>query len=259
MCPEPERDQIFISSGGAAPEGHGIRLLALLAVRDEMRFLPGFLANVAPQVDGIIALDDGSSDGSAAALESHPDVMELLRVPVDRPRWDEVANHRALISAALRHDADWVICLDADHRLERAFRPRCESVIERGGTLGIDAYALPLRELWDSPHRYRVDGVWGRKLRARLFRVREDHEFDARPYHSVKTPLQVWHNGKLPIADLEVYHLRMIRREDRMARRRRYEVADPEARFQPGIGYAYLTDERGLQLKEIPRDRDYVD
>ncbi len=32
-----------------------VRLVALLACRDEMRFLPGYLANVAPQVDGILA------------------------------------------------------------------------------------------------------------------------------------------------------------------------------------------------------------
>ena len=74
------------------PPGSGARrtkLLALLAVRDGMRYLPGFLRNVAPQVDGIVALDDGSSDGSADLLKSHEAVVELLRNPTDRPgdRW----------------------------------------------------------------------------------------------------------------------------------------------------------------------------
>jgi hypothetical protein len=256
----PERNPAFIPSGDpTVPSSDRVRLLALVAVRNEMRYLPGFLSNVAPSVDGIIALDDGSTDGSAECLESHPAVIELLRVPFDRPRWDEVANHRALISAALRHGGEWAICLDADHRLERGFRARCETVIARGRADGIEAFALPLRELWDSPRQYRVDGIWGRKVRARLFRLREDHEFDTRPYHSHKAPLQAWRDGELPVADLEVYHLRMIRHEDRVARRRRYEAADPDARFQPGLGYAYLTDERGLRVKEVPQDRDYLD
>ena len=42
------------------------RVLALIPFRDEMRFLPGFFQNVAPHVDGVIALDDQSSDESAA-------------------------------------------------------------------------------------------------------------------------------------------------------------------------------------------------
>ncbi len=56
-----------------------VRLLAVTMVRDEIRFLPGLLRNIAPQVDGIIALDDGSSDGSGRLLEECPQVLELLR------------------------------------------------------------------------------------------------------------------------------------------------------------------------------------
>ncbi len=57
------------------------RLIALLAVRNGMRHLPGFLRNVAPQVDGIIALDDGSADASAELLAAHKAVIEVLRRP----------------------------------------------------------------------------------------------------------------------------------------------------------------------------------
>jgi hypothetical protein len=42
------------------------RRRGLIPVRDELRFLPGFFENVAPQGDGIVALDDQSSDESAA-------------------------------------------------------------------------------------------------------------------------------------------------------------------------------------------------
>jgi glycosyltransferase involved in cell wall biosynthesis len=235
-----------------------LRLLALIAVRNEMRYLPGFLANVSPHVDGIIALDDGSTDESARCLASHPKVIELLSVPADRPEWDEVGNHRALIAASLRHGADWVLSVDADDRLEREFRSRCERVIRKGEPLGDSAYAGPLRELWGSRHTYRVDGIWGRKKRARLFQARPDHEFDTQPLHAVKAPLQARRNGEFPFADLVIYHLKMIRSEDRWARRRRYELADPEARYQmPGVGYAYLTDEQGLRLARVPPDRAY--
>lgn len=238
--------------------GRRTRLVALLAVRDGMRYLPGFLRNVVPQVDGIVALDDGSSDGSAELLAAHDAVLELIRNPVDRPAWDEMGNHRALVAAALRQGAQWAICVDADERLESAFRTRAERVIARGRWLGCDAYAVHLRELWDDPGQFRVDGIWGRKLVARLFRLRADHQFDDRQLHGVKAPLQSRRFGRFPRADLTLYHLAMLEAADREARRRRYEVADPDRRWQR-IGYDYLTDPRGLTLAPIPEGRGYVD
>ena len=234
------------------------RLVALLAVRDGVRYLPGFLRNVAPQVDGIIALDDGSSDGSAECLTRDAAVIELLQNPTDRPAWDEAGNHRALIAAAQRHTADWVVCVDADERLEQQFRTRAERVIARGRLLGYSAYAVRLRELWDDPGQYRVDGIWGRKMVARLFRLREDHEFDPRPLHGHKAPLQALRRGRFPRADLTIYHLAMLRPEDREARRRRYEAADPDRRWQR-IGYEYLTDPRGLTLRSLRPGRGFFD
>jgi hypothetical protein len=224
-------------------------------VRDEMRYLPGYLANVSPHVDGIVALDDGSQDGSGNYLRSHDSVLEVLEVPRDRVAWDERANHRALVATALRHGAQWLLALDADERVEAEFRPRAERVIRRGRLLALGGYAVRLRELWDSPEAFRVDGIWGRKAPARLFRARADHIFDSRPLHGFKAPLQDRIRGDYLLADLEVYHLRMIRREDRLARRRRYELLDPDARWQ-AEGYAYLTDESGLRLRRVnPRRR----
>jgi len=240
------------------PPRRPIRLLALLAARDEMRHLPGFVANVAPHVNGIVALDDGSTDGSADFLASRPEVLELLRVPPGRPGWDEVGNHRALVAAGVAHGADWLISLDADERVERDFGVRARRVIRRGRLLGLTAYHVRLRELWDSRAAYRDDGIWGRKLPARLYAASSDHVFDERPLHAFKAPLQARRVGaSFPIADLEVYHLRMIRPEDRRARRERYELADPDARWQPGIGHAYLTDETGLTLRPVPRSRGF--
>ena len=243
-------------SGGRASTGTpSVRLIALLAARNEMWYLPGYLANIAPHVDGIVALDDGSTDGTAECLAAHPKVLEVLRVPPDRPVWDEVGNHRALVHAGLRHGAEWFIVLDADERVEHDFRARAERVIRRGTRRGMSAFALRLRDVWDSPERFRADGVWGGKCVARLFRALPDHEFDDRVVHATKAPLQSRRGASYPIADVVIYHLRMLCPEDRLVRRQRYETIDPEARYQPSHGYAYLTDETGLRLRRIPRRR----
>lgn len=234
-----------------------MRLVATIAIRDDARFVPGWLRNVPPQVDAVVALDDGSSDGSGEALAADPAVVELLRASPGRAGWDEVANHHALVAAALRHDAEWIISLDADERLEEGFRERAERAIRRGGRLGIEAFGVRFVELWGTPDRMRVDGVWGRKSAARLFRARQDHVFDTRPLHAHKAPLNARWRGRFPLADLRVYHLRMIEASDRVARRARYETLDPDARWQPGLGYAYLTETTGIRLVPVPPRRGF--
>jgi len=220
-----------------------------------MPLLPGFVANVAPHVEAIVALDDGSRDGSGDFLAERREVVELLSVPADRPEWDEMGNHRALVEAARGHGAEWALCIDADERLERDFRARAERIIRRGRLVGCSAFAVRFRELWDGPDRFRADGIWGRKNTPRLFRLRPDHEFDTALLHGIKAPLQARPHR---LADLFIYHLGMLTPVDREARRARYELADPDARWQ-SIGYAYLTDERRLRLARVPHRRRWLE
>jgi hypothetical protein len=253
----PTLVRIPVPSYGLRDPGRRVRLIAVAPIRDEMPVLPAFLRNVGSQVDGIVVYDDGSSDGSGNWLAAQPDVLEVLRAPPDRVRWDERRLTPALVEAALRHGADWILWTEADLRLERDFRARAERVIRRGRRLGYSAYSLTLRELWDSPDRYRADGVWGEKQRALLFRARADHAFDDRELHSTHAPLQAKILNVFPRANLLAYHLGMIGKPDREERRRKYESLDPEARWQPRSGYAYLTDEQGLELRKVPRSRRY--
>jgi hypothetical protein len=229
-------------------------MLALLAVRDGMEFLPGWFANVAPQVDGIVAFDDGSTDGSADFLAGRSEILELLGNPPERPRWDEMGNHRRLVDVALRQGAEWALCVDADERLEREFRPRAERVIRRGRLLRCSAFRVHLRELWGSADRYRSDGIWGRKSIPRLFRLRADHRFDTSSLHGAKTPLQ----ERPRLADLVVYHLGMLTLEQRERRQARYETADPDGYWQ-SVGYRYLTDERELRIEQVPPRRAWLE
>lgn len=234
------------------------RALALLAFRDERRYLPGWLANVVPHVDGVVALDDGSTDGSPDLLAAHPAVLELIRRPPGDPdAWDDAANHRLLVEAAWDHAADWLLAVDADERLERDFRPRAEAEMDRADREGHLAYYLHVRELWGSPTTWRSDGAWSAKRSARLFRPRRDHQFHEQRLHCHWAPLQGrTAGGEFPQADLVLYHVRMIEAADRTARRDRYRRLDPDRREQ-AIGYDHLTDEAGLELTEVGWERGY--
>lgn len=232
------------------------RLLALIPFRDEMRFLPGFFENVAPHVDGVLALDDQSSDGSAAFVARQRCLVELLHNPPGSQGENEDALlRRKLIEAAWKYDADWLLGIDADERVEDGFRRRAEEAMRRADLEGHRAYWVHWLELWE-PARCRVDGIWSTKRKACLFRSSRDHRFHSRRIHthwaSLPEPADGW-----PAADLRIYHLRMIDPADRLARVQRYRRLDPDLVWQP-MGYDYLLDEEGLELRDIEHGRGYT-
>jgi GT2 family glycosyltransferase len=256
-APDEGRAPAACGPAAAAASPRPPRVFALCAFRDEARFLPGLLENLEGQVDGLLALDDGSSDGGGALVAAHPLTRRLLRRPAPADGgWDEAVNQRALIEAAWETDADWLIAVDADERLEEGFRERVRREIARADVLGYRAYWVRIRELWNQGDTWRVDGIWGGKGHLRLFRNSRDHEFDTRRYHRHWGPLNARVRGRFIGADLVVYHLRMIREEDRRARQARYMRLDPDRRWQ-SIGYEYLTDEADLRLERLPPGRGY--
>lgn len=234
-----------------------MRLLALLMFRDEAGKLPGFFASIAPQVDGIVALDHGSADGSERIAACEPKVIEVLAYPRDAP-FDGGVLRRLLTEAGIRHGADWLLGIDADERLERGAGDRIQARIAEDGGQASDAYALPLRELWDRRDVFRVDGIWGGKARTTLFRASTEHRFDERPFHGQWASVAGRPFGQHPEIDARIYHLGSLSREDRIERQARQHRRDPDRRWQR-IGYDYLTDETGLELRRIGPDRDYAD
>ncbi len=220
--------------------------------------MPDYFASVAGEVDGVVALDDGSTDGSTEYLSGRPEVLELIRLPRREPHhWDDASNHRVLVEAARRHRPDWLVGLDADERLEVGFRARAESEIDRAQRAGYIAYYLWFREVWDSPTTVRIDGIWGRKQQARMFESRDDHVFHQQRLHCHWAPLNGrLSDGSFPSADLIIYHLRMLHPADRAARRDRYNRLDPNREMQ-AMGYDYLTDETGIELADVDPTRSY--
>lgn len=232
-----------------------MRLLALTPFRNEMRFLPGLLRTLEGQVDGIVGLDDGSSDGSGEFVRNHPLVLDVIRAePGQHGENEDNRLHETLTRAAWAFEPDWLLGIDADERLEKRFRRVAERGVRDAQSQGANAIWVPFREMW-RPHAYRVDGVWGQKRKACLFRASPGHLFDQRRLHGWWASMDQDHS-LWPGLDSAIYHLRMLEPQDRIRRVETYRRLDPERTYQ-AIGYDYLVDETGLSLRRVPWRRRY--
>jgi glycosyltransferase involved in cell wall biosynthesis len=231
------------------------RITALLACRNEERYLPGFFAHLQPYVSEFIVCDDGSTDRSLEIARAQPKTHVFARTHSEPhpPHYFEVDNRRTLLLAALERKAEWVLCCDADERHERRFLEQLQEIIAHRR----DALALKVRDLWDSIDTYRTDGFWADKAKYVLFPATPFETYY--PSHALHTRWVPPHIECLPenILDFNIYHLVSLRREARLARLQKFKRIDPESAYQPGIGYDYLADEIDLVTEKIPAGREF--
>jgi hypothetical protein len=207
----------------------GQAIVALFAFRYDRTLVPDLLQNIAPLVDGYISWDDTRN-------------KELW--------YHEGSVRNGLIEAARSIGADWVLAVDPDERFEHraAGAIRWRTLVKRNVVYGFN-----FRELY-TPTSYRVDGIWGEKVRWNLFPLRRGQTFHRLPVHSPWHPTNP--GVRFKRIGVNLYHLKMIDERNRTSRRDLYEKLDPRAEIQT-IGYAYLTDESSLVLEPIPGGRDY--
>lgn len=251
------RDRLRTLPLRRARDPRTVHLTAVLAVKDAMRYLPGWFETNAAHLDSILVHDDGSTDGSAEFAAAQPKVVEVLHRDRARPQgWDERETRRAVYAAAQRLGLDWLVAIDADERAEDGFGERARRAIVGLERRQIRAAAIRRLEVWDRVDRIRCDDSWADRWQARLFRVRRDAVLDDRPLHGHWAPIDARVRGGFVPVDLIVYHLAMLDRVDRERRFARYERIDPDHVDQPR-GYAHLVDESGLRTCAVPDGRGY--
>ena len=230
---------------------------AILQCFNAESYLQDWLDHVSCFASQVIVLDDGSTDATSGILQSSKVITHLItRDSYRKTAWSELANRQILLAEAGAAGADWVFSIDVDERLERDAANCLEKIIEEAEHDGRTVVSFRLREIWDNANTFRVDGIWGEKRKASLFKFDwQSHDHDTMNLHgewySVTT-----HVDKILNLELNLYHLKMLERSDRIARAQRYKELDPNNEYQT-IGYDYLIDETNIRLEAIPEQRMY--
>lgn len=227
------------------------KVIGMLRVRNEARWIGEVLEKAAPLVDGFVILDDGSTDGTADIARRHPKVLEYRHQTM--PQTDEVRDKNALLQWTLSHAPDWILALDGDEIVEDAAPAILRHELAHLPP-GATRLGFSFLYMWDRADAFRVDGIYADLRHPRMFRVSglqgDPREWRFAPsrhgsnFHCGSVPAN--HSGKTHYVDLRIKHFGYF---DPALRRRKkaFYVAKDPGHGDSGY-YDHLCNETGMRL-----------
>lgn len=166
--------------------------------------------------------------------------------------WVHEGDYRLILREKAREmGADWILITSPDERWEKNAGKIVRSHIDNHKENKI--LEVNLKELYH-PLWYRVDGIWGTKVRRRIYPLKDDQIMLYQPIQCSAMPQN--EDYEIVHIDVNVYHLKMIGSENRKVRAKVFKKLDPDKKYQD-IGYDYLDEEKDAKLVRIKEDRMY--
>lgn len=188
---------------------------------NESELLQGFFDNVSQYFDGIIMLDDGSTDGTYQ-LAKHEKI--LLKVRKKRTGFDDLVNRNILLNLASFIKSEWYCFMDFDERFDARFM-----TLGKLNLKGIDVVAFQFIHLWDEPALYNSE-IYGLPngifRRLRMFRNvgRTQINTPKKKLHFTVTPLR----KNILESPILVHHLGLLSKSNRLRKYNFYQSEDLE-------------------------------
>lgn len=206
------------------------KLVACFGFRYDKELVPDLIKNLEGWVDDFAILDDTGHN----------------------KLWRHEGQYRRILRKMAREKgADWILITSPDERWEKNAGDKIRPLIDDNKRKVI--YNFNLREMWDEYH-YRTDGIWGKKKRRRLYPLLPGQIIMNTPIQCSSFPKN--EDYRVEDVDVNIYHLKMMLRENRKLRARVFSKLDPRNEHQ-NIGYDYLDDERELELTAVLKDREF--
>jgi glycosyltransferase involved in cell wall biosynthesis len=225
-------------------------IIALIQVRNESKNISGILPHLNSYCDGIILLDDESSDSTYEKA-----IHDKLLVKVQKQYkgyFDDLKNRNDLLKLASFFKAKWFFFIDADERFDPRYGD-IYSCISDNKNEKFDVFLFHLIDLWDDLNTYREDmpdrKQNGIATRARMFKNKGSLQIHTnREIHFPAVPH--FHNVLVP--KILLLHYGNFDKEIRERKYKLYTAQDPDGKKQ-AHDYEFLKDEQVVlkPLKDI--------
>ncbi len=219
-------------------------VITLIQIRNESKNIPKVLKHLSNYCDGIILLDDGSTDGS---YKKALDEKLLAKVKKQyKGYFDDLENRNTLLKIANFFKSEWFIFIDADER----FDSRYSNIREHINNQKFDVYRFHLVDVWDNPEKYRVDipdrNQNGITTRARMFRNKGSMQIHTnREIHFPAVP----YSHKVKNANILLLHYGNFDKKIRKRKYNLYKSQDPDEK-KLAHSYEFLKD-KNVILKSL--------
>lgn len=219
------------------------KVIALLQVKNEIRHIPEVLLHLDQYCDGIILLDDDSTDGSYENAVSQKLLLKVQKNGSDK--FDDLALRNITLELASFFNSSWLFFFDADER----FDPRYADLYAIDKKSQVDSVCFFVVHLWNHNEFYRIDlpeKKTGLLTRFRMFRSFGMLQITAnRILHFPATPFK---KNRLDSSIL-IRHFGNVDPATRRMKYERYTREDKEGMTQ-GYTYEYLIEE-DVVLKKV--------
>lgn len=147
-----------------------MKTIALLPFKNEERYLPSFLSTISRCCDGLIAIDDGSTDNGKEILEAAATPGFFVNVHSKQPHssWSVHETRQELIDLGRKAGGTHFVYLDADETFTAPFLKKFPKVL--ANMKPGDKVSMQWLAVWKSMDHYRNDAsVWSNNYKDFIF------------------------------------------------------------------------------------------
>lgn len=222
-------------------------IIALIQVRNESKNIVEILPHLDSYCDGIILLDDGSTDDSYELALSHKLILKVKKKY--KGYFDDLGNRNSLLKLANFFKSRWFFFIDADERFDFRYGD-LRQVVSSKDIDKFDVCRFHLVDLWNNETTCRVDMPDREKngvvTRARMFKNKGSMQiYTNREIHFPAVPYM--HNVLVP--KILLLHYGNFNKQIRDRKYELYKSQDPDGR-KLGFDYEFLKDEE-VRLKPL--------